>query len=99
MKKNWRERIDEARERGEFTMGDLLVAANWPSCACGEQDILIPRKSTGKPKDRPLARLGGKFLDAIIADNFDKAEKILTKIESRAAVLILKQIEEIEKRP
>lgn len=88
MKKNWRTRIDEARERGEFTFTDQILAAQWLDCGCGEQDKRIKRHEKGQPVDSELSTLGRRFNQEVCGHHFRNAERVLQQIESRAAVLI-----------
>lgn len=84
---NWQQRIDRAAERGSFDDADLDLAANWVTCACGEQDPRIPRKC-GAPEDLELRLLGSDFSRAVQSDSFFEASKLLGLIERRAAELL-----------
>lgn len=92
-KKNWFVRIAEARERGVFTDQDKLDAADWTTCACGEQDPRIPRVGNTasdlyRPEDKLFAQLGVNFYFAVNRDEFDDAEKTLHAIERRATEVL-----------
>ena len=71
---NWHERIARGIRHGGFTGKDKSLAANWVTCACGNQDPRIPRDDEHAPIDDQLdikaqhvRRLAGIVLDAIIA--------------------------------
>lgn len=92
--KNWRLRIEEARERDFFTQEDVRDARDWLSCACGRLDPRIPRYKrsihfiAGTPKDRSLRWRGMDFADAVRFNEPDRAEVLLNKIEAREAELL-----------
>ena len=88
MKKNWRTRIAEARERGTPTEADLVDARSWPTCVCGEQDERIKRGLNGAPDDPLLNNRGLSFSIAISLYHWDHAEKLLDDIEVRTAEII-----------
>lgn len=83
-----KERFAEARKRGYFTAPENGKASEWTTCACGQQDGRIARNSDGAPVDRDLQKLGLDFVDAVNSDDFDEAESLLQRIETRAAVVI-----------
>lgn len=67
------------------------LAAEWPTCACGNQCSIIPRDyMTGKPEDMTLYCLGMVFSNAIDGKSVQEAKEILMKIEKRSAELIAK---------
>jgi hypothetical protein len=93
----WRKRIAAARQRGGFTREDKDLAFNWVTCACGEQDPLIPRIYGCKPLDDQLDRLGYLFYDSVALSRFDRAEELLAQIEQRAAQLVAQaRVSELE---
>lgn len=93
--KGWRERIHDARARGVFTPQDIMDAADWSTCAYGEQMHRYPGFVTHDPlaiggravADRWRAGEGDIFMDAVRfspavrTHNFDRAEQLLTRIE------------------
>lgn len=97
----WRERIAAARERGQFTLEDVTDAAQWTTCAVGEQHAQHPLvvryeedSEGGFPTDDVLYRLGGYwaamdygFLWAVSKNHFDRAEAVLGAIEDRVLEL------------
>lgn len=87
-KLDWWDRIRRAAHRGQFTSADLQRARNWTTCACGEQNPLIPRRELGVPVDDALATLGADFALQVNADVLDGAAATLVKIERRAAALL-----------
>lgn len=93
--KTWRERIAEARARGEFTERDVSDAeGSWSKCAVGEQRALMPNvilmTDTCRPVDEQLFRLGNVmegFGKAVAEQDFARAETLLDRIEDRALQL------------
>ena len=90
--KTWRERIAEARERGEFSDEDASLSANWSTCAVGEQHALYPEIITYRmgveqkiPIHSELIRLGGcrdgGFNQCVTENSIDIAERRLDEIE------------------
>jgi hypothetical protein len=98
MKPNWNDRIKEARKRGNFTKQDILKAAEWPNCACGEQDARIERNRYGEPDDMKLWILGADFSEYVGLNDFASARQTLAKIEKRAAQIIAAMMEKKGKR-
>lgn len=49
------------------------LAANWPTCACGQLCQVLPRNPDGKPKDHILEVLGRNFLGDIFNRDWKKA--------------------------
>lgn len=92
----WRERIDEAEERGSFSETDLEAVSWWFSCAVGEQDSRVPRgrtpnmsfESANAPQDDKLMSLGVDCFHAIQDDHTANAREILGLIETRAAKIL-----------
>lgn len=100
MEKSWRERIMEAEGRGTFTREDKALAAEWATCAVGEQRAQYPEVITFQttsfgidlyPEDGDLYRLGCSigFYGAILSNDFQSAWRHLDAIENR--VLDLKR--------
>jgi|SRR6478609_391082 len=89
------EYIDIAQAKG--------LAADWVTCACGNQCEVIPRTDFGTPEDSVLAYLGQEFYYSISDLYFDlkddvsftrlymsqcKARILLNQIEERSGILI-----------
>jgi hypothetical protein len=120
--KTWVDRIAAARQREQdqstigtyregwpFTAEDEDLAASWVTCACGEQDPLVPRwdghgeyetdegrlvdYAPGQPKDGRLFRLGLLFSRHVNDGEVNAAERVLEEIQERAVEVI-----EIEKQ-
>lgn len=73
----------------QYLKTDLMLRASiWVTCACGNLCSIIPRYSTGRPKDKELELLGNDFADAVEGNHFNLALSILDKIEARSAFLI-----------
>lgn len=90
----WGKRIADAKKRGRFTQRDIAASSTWVTCACGQQDLRIPRHTFdywGKPKDRILAALGMDFEQSVSTHKPRLAEEILAQINVRS-VMILKKL-------
>lgn len=98
--KTWRERIVEAQARRKFTQEDKDLAADWATCAVGEQRLIHPlvvKMPTnprgpwwvGRPEDDVLMDLGcaDGFYDAVRRHAYRKADRILDQIEDRVLQL------------
>lgn len=85
---NWHQRIEAARERGEFTAEDKALAFDYTTCACGEIDPRIPRMPSGEPADEGLANLGADFYADVFVNRFEDASTSLQLIEQRAAAIL-----------
>lgn len=93
----WRERIQAARERGEFTLEDFEDATgSWLTCAVGEQHALMPeivlygQPSVLGPWDTKIRALGNTFTGfgrAVTLDDVARAEELLDAIEDRVLQL------------
>ena len=91
----WWEVIERAKARKAhgklaFTFRERERAGNWTTCACGKQDIRIPRHGIFdmEPLDKELSLLGVQFSHAVTMDDPDLAEKTLLKIERRGDVVL-----------
>jgi hypothetical protein len=87
----WTAVIKEARRRKKkglvpFVSPVRNKAASWVTCACGKQDPRIPINHG--PVDTRLYSLGCSFYGAVEEQRIDSAEKILHKIERRAAEIL-----------
>lgn len=99
-KKKWFRIIQAARKRGRFTDNQRVYAAQWTTCACGEQDPRIPRLVPGSdayrnaddgpwcPVDWRLRSLGLEFATQVENNQFNAALNTLRMIEERSAYLI-----------
>ena len=83
-----RARVRVAKGKPAFTERAKYLAGNWVSCACGRQDIRLPRGFLGRPEDYKLYLLGDTFCNAVLINHIDRAERTLAKIEIRAAEVI-----------
>jgi hypothetical protein len=82
---NWPEELNKAAPDWQRLQ---KLAADWPTCACGNQCDIIPRSSEGAPTDTILRVLGGRFFNAAFAEDADLALEIWYKIETRAEQII-----------
>lgn len=88
----WHDRIATAAVVG-FTPKDVALAHAWVTCACGEQDRRIPRRSMdGRPEDPLLDRLGTEFYDNVLDNRPKDAAKVLSQIERRAAEILQRMV-------
>lgn len=86
--------------KGKWSQTELCdaaeKAANWVTCACGNQCAVIPRDRCGEPFDFKLKALGVDFSEHIDhardsespLEHIAKARKVLDKIEKRSTILI-----------
>ena len=85
--KTWKERIDEALERGHFTPEDESQARSWTTCAVHEHDPLAATRimqpiQSDKPYNYTLKTLGIDFAWAVARDRVERAARILGTIMS-----------------
>lgn len=80
-------RRKEAGKR-PFTLGHCRKSRDWCMCACGKQDVRIPRYPNGMPLDGTLASCGFDFTHAVGCQDPEYAAKLLGQIEGLAAVVI-----------
>ena len=66
----------------------VSLAANWVTCACGNQCAILPRNLNGVPYDHALYGLGHYFYIQIKGASWSRAKETLQKIEARAHTLI-----------
>jgi hypothetical protein len=94
----WRKIIDAAEKRGEFSGFECRLAGNFKSCATGEayqrypEIVRIEGKSgdsdfTYAPLDRKLDQLSHDFNNAVGADDFGFAHRVIDRIEKRLGEL------------
>jgi len=97
---NWYNFLNRAI-KGKVTIPEIADAqddaANWVTCACGNQCSILPRDEDGEPWDEFLAELGSEFSYEIDDCNWEDALNILNKIEKRSALLINKEIKKMSK--
>jgi len=90
---NWANRIKRAKANGgRFTAEDCKLANNWVTCACGEQDPRIPARhyeADSMPDDSELARFGYDFHNVVVDNKPYAAERILSRIETRAGEILV----------
>jgi len=88
---NWKEWLEAAVRKSPTRMDRYKkseMAVNWVTCACGNQCDQIPRDTSGMPRDKDLADLGGKFYSAVHSGYYESALGLLELIEKRAAELL-----------
>jgi hypothetical protein len=61
----------------------VLMASDWPTCACGQLCKAVPRYMNGRPKDYELYELGIDFADQVGNHLWSDALATLHKIEAR----------------
>ena len=87
----WGQRIIQAEERNHFTENDIHLAADWPTCACGETYVRNPFECLDPqgdyeraPTDHVLQRLGADFSIEVNHHNYSLAAETMVEIEQRA---------------
>lgn len=97
---DWPMFIDRA-ELGEVSDEQWREAAklskDWPTCGCGVQCAVIPRRGCGLPIDNELLGHGLHFNEAIIRRDVPKARKVLAAIEARSSILITEELAKLGK--
>ena len=86
----WKQRINNAKKRGGFTLDSKERAEDWRLCAVGEklnltkEDRVAPevRKVRRHPKASKLLQLGLDFEDAVATHDVKRAERIYEDIQS-----------------
>jgi len=90
---NWytelQKRIDTRRRDPDIRLE--WMAQDWVTCACGRQCDVIPRDKDGSPLDSKLRSLGCYFYCDIRGRDWRTAQKTLSEIESRSAILIAEE--------
>jgi len=78
-----------------FTAAEKAAAGEWPDCACGVQDPLIPRVKTdtgewtpGTPKDAVLRDFGIRFYNAVEDGRPFDARALLYAIQQRSGEIL-----------
>lgn len=97
-KKTWWKRIDDAEKSGGFSDEDYSLAADWVTCACGQQSPLVPRLDDGTPEDPQLDTLGCDFVDRVADNEFGMARRVLRKIETRAGQVLAAELRKAKQR-
>ena len=78
---NWKQRIEEAKVRGKFSVEDKLFVASWSRCAVGEINLPISAlNDDGSPKDILLCSLGSSFMIEVRDDNIERASELYEEI-------------------
>lgn len=68
-----------------------LLSAHFQTCPCGQLDPAIPRiedGEPGQPEDEELCRLGAKFWQALVMDEYLRARDIYQQIKVREKYLL-----------
>lgn len=91
-KVDWRKELKLAKRRSATSQKTLALhkLTDWGSCACAQQDARLKREGNWcrTPEDDILQSYGVPFCGAVCLHDFDKALKILDKIEARAKELV-----------
>ncbi len=95
---DWRKALQNAlaqEPEEEHYEAMMKLAADWVTCACGNQCEIIPRDNKGAPHDLVLSNAGGNegFVRALRNRSWDDALNIIELIELRSAYLIKKEID------
>ena len=69
------------------------MAAEWPTCACGQLCKDLPRNERFQPHDTDLSHLGGHFYAHVGARRWREALDTFKLIEERTAYLLILQKE------
>lgn len=77
----WRGIIARARDRGRFTESNKGKAGDWDTCAIGEATERYTFQFRSRCK--LLEFMGMDFYHAVEDDDFNKADKVLTRIEKQ----------------
>lgn len=97
---NWHLVVERALT-GDLTDDEQIAytsyAANWVTCAVGNQCQIIPRTTGAWPEDDRLYYLGTGFSNAFRDGEYGYAKRILGVIEWRSSQLIGRIIREGEK--
>lgn len=85
---DWNEFLNQEEISYQDWRAALDKAAEWTTCACGNQCDIIPREEDGTPMDLELMILGIDFVDEVSLRNKEGAKAVLASIEKRSAELI-----------
>ena len=86
----WRKRIEEAKRKRSFNFFDNLASRDWGTCAVGETVKLNPELDiavsniTKIPCSFNLYKAGFYFMEAVLKNNVEEAEKIFEEIRRYA---------------
>jgi hypothetical protein len=87
---------DIIKMRNKFK-GEIKMAGDWVTCACGNQCSILDRDGDGEPVDDKLAELGSDFYYFVNDLDWKEAKTILKEIEKRSAKLIQEKIQTSKK--
>ncbi len=76
---SWKERIEQAAERGHFTREDKRVAVSWQTCAVGE--ALHARGRGCYAGSLAMYPLGMDFMHAVHGDNMRRAASVVAALD------------------
>lgn len=87
---DWNAALSDPPDEYDWTKLDHLynLAADWVTCACGNQCAVLPRDWNGCPRDLMLAHLGDEFMHCISDRDWPQARTTLARIEARSAELL-----------
>ena len=104
---NWYEVVDALESRALSAYEEIsyvVDAAQWQTCACGNQDERIARDDVGVPLDTRLQVLGGMFYNTIAAiikikkgkrtQSCNYARECLRALDAREQLVLEKQEED-----
>lgn len=92
---NWLTRLNELVKLGNGYRPDdycdlLTKAKDWPTCACGQLCILLPKNGFSQaPEDTYLHLLGLQFFQHVFAKDWTYALNTFLKIEARTTELLI----------
>lgn len=87
---DWWHALDHPQEFPPDYLADK--AAEWTTCACGNQCAIIPRTTYGDPIDQLLMWSGAKFYSDVENQHWEDAKLTLRRIEARSAILIAEEL-------
>jgi len=76
---------------GKMHTKAMLMAREWPTCACGQLCKRLPRTNIGSPQDDLLFTLGSVFSVDVESRKWRGALKAFRAIEKRTAQLLAAQ--------
>ena len=75
----WNDRIEQAKQVGEFNMDDKFAASDWRSCAISE--LSIEYSQLGEPIDKQLFQFGKEFTNCVFLNKIELAEDCYNQIQ------------------
>lgn len=84
----WLKQACKVDPSDEDYMRKIVLAAQWPTCACGQLCKQIPRKASGEPTDAELFDLGVCFVRRIDSRKWSEALKTFRAIEARTTLIL-----------